>query len=58
MWGTNACSLALKVKPSLIEEIKLHQKHEAKLQRIRQNPRKEKSPRFVTHVDGILRFQN
>ena len=49
---------ALEVKPSLIEEIKSHQKGYTKLQRIKQNLEKEKPPRFMAHEDGTLRFQN
>ena len=54
----NAQLLALEVQPPIIEEIKLHQKDDVKLQRIRQNLERGKSPSFVVHEDGTLRFQN
>ena len=55
---TIALLSALEVRPSLIEEIKFHQKEDAKLQRIRKNHEKERSPGFILHEDGTLRFQN
>jgi len=54
----NALLSALKVKSSLIEEMKFHQKEDTKLQRIRQNLEKDKSPGFLIDEDGTLRFQN
>jgi len=47
----------LEVQPSLIEEIKPHQE-DVKLQRLRSNLEKGKSPGFMVHEDGTLTFQN
>ena len=41
-----------------MEEIRLNQESDLKLQRIKQNLAKGKSPRFVMQEDGTLRFQN
>ena len=47
-----------RVQPSILEEIKASQKEDARLERIRCNVAQEKSPGFVVHEDGTLRFQN
>ena len=41
-----------------MEEIRLNQESDPELQRIKQNLEKGKSPGFVVHEDGTLRFQN
>ena len=41
-----------------MEEIRLNQECDFELQRIKQNLEKGKSPGFVIHEDGTLRFQN
>jgi len=55
---TYALLSAFEVQPSLIEEIKSHQREDAKLQRIRQSIEKGKSHGFMVDKDGALRFQN
>jgi len=49
---------ALEVQPSIIEEITASQKEDTKVERLRQNIAQGKSPGFVKHGDGTLRFQN
>ena len=49
---------ALEMQPSIIEEIKASQKEDARLERIRCNVAQGKSPGFMVHEDGTLRFQN
>jgi len=49
---------ALILQPSMVEEIRVSQESDPKLERIKQNLEKGKSPRFVVHEDGTLRFQN
>jgi len=46
------------VQPSIVEEIKASQKEDARLERIRCNVAQGKSPGFLVHEDGTLRFQN
>jgi len=41
-----------------VEEIWRSEKSDPELQRIKQSLEKGKSPRFVVHEDGTLRFQN
>jgi len=47
---------ALEVQPSIIEEIMTNQKDDTKLDRLRQNVAQGKSPGFIIHEDGTLRF--
>jgi len=49
---TNALLSVLEVQSSSIEELKLHQKGNTKLQKVRQNLEKGKSPRFIMDQDG------
>jgi len=42
----------------MVEEIRVNQKSDPELQKIRQNLEKGKSPGFVVHEDGTLWFQN
>jgi len=56
--STRALLSVLEVQPSLLEEIKFHQKEDDKLQRIRQNLEKGKAPGFMIKEDGTLRFQS
>ena len=49
---------ALEVQPSIIEEIKASQKDDAKLEKLRYNVTQGKSPDFVIHEDGTLRFHS
>ena len=55
---TNGLFIALEVQPSVIEEIKGRQKDDARLEKLRCNVAQGKSPGFVIHEDGTLRFQN
>ena len=55
---TRARLSVLTIQPSLEEEIRLNQESDPELQRIKQNLEKGKSPGFVLHEDGTLRFQN
>jgi len=41
-----------------VEEIQLNQESDPELQSIKQHLEKGKSPSFVAHEDGTLRFQN
>lgn len=50
--------LALEVHSSIIEEIKTSRKDDAKLEKLRFNVAPGKSPGFVIHGDGTLRFRN
>ena len=50
--------LALTLKPSMVEEIRVNQEGDPELQRIKPNLEKGKFPEFVVHEDGTLRFQN
>ena len=54
----NRLSLTLKVKPSIIAKIKLSQKGDTKLERLRQIVIQGKSLDFVIHEDGTLRLRN
>ena len=56
----STCALlsALEVQSSLLEEIKVNQKEDVKLQRIRQISEKGRSPGFMEEANGTLRFQN
>jgi len=56
--SSRALLSALEVQPSLLEEIKAHQKGDVKLQRIRQTLEKGRSSGFMEEADGTLRFQN
>jgi len=56
--ATHALLLSLEMQPSLLEEIKSHQKEDAKPQRIKQNLERGKFSGFVVDEDGTLRFQN
>jgi len=49
---------ALTLQPSTVDEIQVNQESDPKLQRIKENLEKEKSPGFVVYEDGTLRFQN
>jgi len=49
---------ALTLQPSIVQEIRVSQESDPELQRIKQNIEKEKSPGFIIHEDGTLRFQN
>ena len=51
---TNAQLSALTVQSSLVEEIRLNQESDPKLQRIKQHLENRKHPRFVMHEDGTL----
>jgi len=57
-WLNTYFAISFRGQSFLLEEIKFHQKEDAKLQRIRQNLEKEKSPSLVVYEDGTLRFQN
>ena len=52
----NELSLALKVRPSIIAKLKLSQKDDIRLQRLRQNVIQGKSPDFMIHEDATLRL--
>ena len=54
----NELSLALKVQPSIIAKIKLSQKGDIKLERLRQNVIQGKSPDCMIHEGGTLRLRN
>jgi len=56
--STHALLFSSDVQPSLLEEIKSHQEEDVKLQRVKQNLERGKSPGFVVDEDGTLRFQN
>ena len=45
---------ALTLQPSIVEEIRVNQKSDPELQRIKRNLEKGKSPEFVVHEDGTL----
>ena len=45
---------ALTLRHSIVEEIQVSQETDPKLQRIKKNLEKEKSPRFMVHEDGAL----
>jgi len=49
---------ALEVQHSIIEEITVSQKDDTKLERLRQSVAEGKSPGFLIHEDGTLRFRN
>ena len=55
---TDELLTALEVQPSIVEEIKASQKNDVKLEKLRGNVAQGKSPSFVIHEDGTLRFQN
>jgi len=50
----NAQLSVLTLQPSIVEEIWMNQESDPKLQRIKQNLEKRKSPGFVVHEDGTL----
>jgi len=54
----NEFPLTLKVQPSIIAKIKLSQKGDIKLKRLRQNVTQGKLPDLVIHEDGTLGLQN
>jgi len=56
--NTNGLLTALEVQPFIIEEIKASQKDDAKLEKLRCDVAQGKSPGFIIHEDGSLRFQN
>jgi len=50
--------IALEVHPSIAEEIEVSQKDYTKLEKFRCNVAQGKSPGFIIHKFGTLRFQN